>query len=114
MSVRLNGTTLDAALYGSENRLGVVIATTTSQNNNDTATPFNNTGNGLGGKLLLIQPDVACYVATGKTSSVTAATTSKRLEANERHIINMPSDHLFLACRAVATGTVNLQVHEKV
>lgn len=111
MDVRLMGPALDAALVGTPTRLGVIAATTTSQNNHDTGTPFNNTGDALAGKLLLVQPDVACYIATGSTSSVTAATTDVKLEANERVYLNMPRAGKFLACRSVS-GSVSLQVYE--
>jgi hypothetical protein len=110
-SVRLDGVALEAALFGAPTRLGVVIGTTTSKNNHDTATPFNNTGDALGGKLLVLQPDVACYIAVGSVNTVAAATTDVKLEANERFVLNCGLTHKFVATRSVS-GTVNLQVYE--
>jgi hypothetical protein len=109
-TVRLNGAALDAALFGAPTRLGVIVATTT-KNNHDTASAFNNTGDALAGKLLVIQPDTACYIAVGSLNTQTAVTTSLKLEANERFVLNMGANHKFLACLAVS-GTTNLQVYE--
>jgi hypothetical protein len=108
---RITGPVLDETLLDLGTRLGVIIATTTSQNNNDTATPFNNTGDALGGKLILVQPDAACYIAVGETSAITAATTDVKLEANQLFPINLKANQKFLAAKAVS-GTVNLQVRE--
>lgn len=112
MAQRNTGPALDAALYGTPTRLGVIIATTTSKNNADTATPFGTTGEYLSGRLLLIQPDVACTIAVGSASTVTAASTDVRIEANERVVLNMRDADRYLACRAAVSGTVNLQVFE--
>jgi hypothetical protein len=109
-SVRLNGAALDAALFGTPTRLGVIVATTT-KNNHDTATPFNNTGDALGGKLLVLQPDTACHITVGSLNTQTATTTAIKLEANERFVLNMGTGPKFLACVAVS-GTTNLQVYE--
>jgi len=111
MLARLHGPLLDAALVGTPRRLGVIVATTTHANNGTTAVPFNASGDGLAGKLLLIQPDAACYIAVGETNSAEATTTDVRLEANERVLLNMGKTDKFLATEAV-TGTVNLQVYE--
>lgn len=113
MPSRLAGPQLDVALVGSPSRLGVIIATTTSKNNHDTATPFNNTGDALTGKLLVLQPDVACRIKTGSTNATAAAATDLLLEANEKFPLSMPSGHGFLAARAEA-GTVNMQVYEPI
>ncbi len=111
MSARLTGDALDAALFGLPTRLGVIIATTTSKNNDDTATPFNDTGSGLAGKLLVLVPDVACTIKAGSAATVAAVATDYALEANKPFPLNMPSDAVFLAARATS-GTVNLVVFE--
>lgn len=94
--------------------LGVIIATTT-KNNHDTATPFNNTGKALQGKTLLIQADTACYIYTGplNTQTVTGTATGNGflLEAGKGYTMTMGSDAGYLACVAVS-GTSNLKVWE--
>lgn len=93
--------------------LGVIVATTT-KNNHDTATPFNNTGDALKGKVLLIQPDAACYILPGTANTATVTTSNGvKLAADERVIIHMAQGHSFLACLSVS-GTTNCRVWELV
>ncbi len=96
------------------NFLGVIIATTT-KNNHNTATPFNNTGNALQGKTLLVQADTACYIYTGKlnTQTVTGTATGNGflLEAGKGYSFTMGPDEGYLAAVAVS-GTSNLKVWE--
>src|SRR3990167_5807662 len=69
--------------------LGTITATTT-KNNHTTAVPFNNTGNALLGKTLLIQPDSACYIGCGLTNAGTVTTANGvKLAADERVILTM-------------------------
>ncbi len=115
---RVTGTELGAVMNGVPVFLGVVIATTT-KNNHDTATPFNDAATGstsptLEGKCLLLQPDTACWVKFGAVNTVTASATATAgsiyLAARERVIVNMPEGYGWVACVAVS-GTTNLQVH---
>jgi hypothetical protein len=95
-------------LNGSPSFLGTIVATTT-KNNHDTATPFNNTGTGLGGKMLLVQPDTACYVYRGTANTATVTTANGvKLAADERKIITLRSEQGWLAALAVS-GTCNLK-----
>jgi len=96
--------------------LGTIIATTTI-NNHDTATPFNNTGDALKGKRLVIQTDAACHVAFGTTNAVTASASATGngyyMAANQSLSLRMdPIDEYgWIACVAVS-GTANLKVWE--
>lgn len=105
--------------------LGVIVATTT-KNNHDTATPFNNTGNALLGKVLILQSDAAFYFNIGTSNAVTAAVSatgsSMLIQASERVTITMddidPSVDAgefygWIACVAVS-GTANVKVWELV
>lgn len=97
--------------YGSPTFLGVIVATTT-KNNADTAAPFNSTGRALKGMVLLVQPDVACYVIPGTVNTVTVtASNGVKLEANQLHLITMLNDEGWLAALPVS-GTCNLKVWE--
>ena len=110
MSVRrFNDVT--TTLNGTPVYLGVIVATTT-KNNHDTAAPFNNTGEALKGKTLLIQSDAAFYLYTGTTNAATASTTNGVLvAANERIVMVMGSSYGWVAALAV-TGTANVRVWE--
>lgn len=110
---RLAGPQLDVVAVGSPQRLGVIIATTTSKNNHDTATPFNNTGDALKGKVVWLVSDVAATFKTGNANTVSAAATDFPLEANTPWLLSMPSTHGWVACRA-NSGTANIQVYEAV
>jgi hypothetical protein len=107
----LNGLPLADALNGSPTHLGTIVATTT-KNNHDTASAFNNTGDALKGKLLMLQPDAACYVLAGTTNAATVTTTNGvKLAADERVLIRMRENQGWLACVSV-TGTTNCRVWE--
>lgn len=111
MPARLSGSQLQDALVGGDPRwLGRIVATTT-KNNHDTATPFNNTGEALKGKTLLLVASAACHFRTGDTNAVTVATTNgEPLAANEKRAIAMPSDRGWIA----VVGTANVDVFELV
>ncbi len=108
-TIRLNGDRANLALNGSPTFLGVIVATTT-KNNHDTVAAFNNTGDALKGKIVMIQSDAACYVLAGSlnTSTVTTANGVK-LAPDERVIITMSRDQGWLAGLAVS-GTANIRV----
>lgn len=94
--------------------LGVVAYTASSVNNHDTGAPFNDTGDALKGKVLLIQVSTACSVYFG-SSNAAAATTANGiyLNPNERAIVYMsPSSGWgwIAAIRDTASG--NLRVWE--
>lgn len=101
MSARLNGTPV---------LLGTIVATTT-KNNHDTAVAFNNTGDALKGKLLMLQPDAACYIDFGTANTGTATTSAIKLAADERVVVSMTEAHGWVACVSVS-GTTNLRVWE--
>jgi hypothetical protein len=108
---RLHGPALDEQVYGPANWLGTIVATTT-KNNHDTATPFNDTGDGLGGKLLLLQPDAACYVKFGTTNATTVTSSNGlKLAADQFYYVNVPSNYGWVAALAVS-GTANVKVFE--
>ncbi len=115
--------TLDQRLNGSPQFLGVITTVTTgSQNNHGTATPFNNTGHGLAGKVLMVQPDIACYIKLGTTNAIaavaSATSSSVALTAGERVILRpLPAlqqganaDEGWLA--VIGAAAVNLKVWE--
>lgn len=111
MATRLGTNLVVEALNGSPSYLGVIVATTT-KNNHDTAAPFNNTGDALKGRVLLLQPDAACYVLAGILNTATVTTTNGvKLQADERVILTMTASQGWLACVSV-TGTTNLKVWE--
>lgn len=101
------------AINGSHSFLGLIVATTT-KNNHDTATPFTNTGDGLAGKVLLVQPDAACYILAG-TANTAAVTTANglKLAADQTYVLVMGATQGWLACLSVS-GTANLKVWELV
>jgi len=111
MADHLSPDSIAAATVGSPSLLGTIVATTT-KNNYDTATPFNNSGDGLKGKVLLIQPDAACYILP-VTSSTGTVTTSNgvKLAADEKVTIHMGQRFPGLACLSVS-GTTNCKVWE--
>lgn len=97
-----------AAAYGAPKFLGTIAATTTI-NNHDTATPFNNTGDALKNKCLLIQPDADCHVLPGITNAATVTTTNGlKIGADERVVLTMGSDMGWLA----VVGAANVKVWE--
>lgn len=98
------------ALNGVPSLLGTILVTTSSLSNGTTGTPFNNTTPYLTGKVLLLQPDAACFVMFGSTSA-TALVTSVKLAADEKFYVMMGRDTGFVAA-ITATGTANLRVYE--
>lgn len=98
-------------LNGTPLFLGKIVATTT-KNNHDTAVPFNDTGSALGGKVVLLQTDAACYVYPGTTNAATAtAANGVLLAANERVVMCLGESYGWVAALAVA-GTANVRVWE--
>ena len=109
-------------LSGSPRYLGVIDFTGTSKTNHEATTPFNNTGNALLGKVLLLQPSQACYIlGVSANDGTVSATNGVYLFANERVEIVMddlpdvstqPSDLLpwLAVIRDSASG--NLKVWE--
>jgi hypothetical protein len=95
-------------LSGTPVYLGTIAATTT-KNNHDTTTAFNNTGAALGGKTLLIQADAACHMRPGTTNAVTVTTGNGiYLAALERVVICMGETYGWLA----VVGAANVKVWE--
>lgn len=94
-----------------ETYLGVIVATTT-KNNADTAAPF--AINGYGSKIS-IQPDTACYVRVGSSSSLTVTTANGvKVEANALFQTSIPRAATagYVAVLAVS-GTTNAKVFER-
>lgn len=95
---RSGHTSLTEVLNGVPTYLGT-IAASTSKTNHDTATPFNNTGNALCGKVLLVQNAAAGAVRllavatnTGTVSNTRGATFGPSIGAGERVVLFMPPD----------------------
>ncbi len=115
MPARMTGTHAIDALYSNPVHLGTIVATTT-KNNHDTAVVFNDTGDALKGKMLLLQSDAAFYVRAGtvNTITVTAGTSTPagaKVEANEKYILNLGQEQGWIACLSVS-GTATIQVFE--
>jgi hypothetical protein len=104
---------LGLQLNGTPVFLGVIVATTT-KNNHDTASAFNNTGIGLGGKMLLIQSDAACFILPGTANTATATSSNGvKLAADERVVIIMDTTASYGWLAAVSvSGTANVRVWE--
>ncbi len=109
-----------ATMRSPKARLGTLVATT-SVNNHSTAVAFNNTGVGLAGKLLLLQPDADCWIEFGTantvTASISATSASFFIAAGDSKIVLMDDAvtsttyHGWIACVSVS-GTTNLKVWE--
>ena len=98
------------AVNGTHVFLGTIVATTT-KNNHDTAVPFNNTGEALKGKVLLVQPDAACHILPGLLNTSTVTTTNGlKLAADQTYVIMMGSSYGWLA----VVGSASLKVWELV
>lgn len=109
-----SGYAIQGPLNGVPVLLGVIQASTT-KNNNDTATPFNNTGDALEGKVLMIQCDAAANVrCDGTTSTVTASATitnaayGPHVDANQVVYCTMSLGFKWVA----AVGSANCAVWE--
>jgi hypothetical protein len=95
------------ALNGSPQYLGTIVATTT-KNNHDTASPFND--GTLGGVCLCVQPDAACYILAGTANTATVTSSNGvKLGADERLYLWLKDSEGWLACVSVS-GTTNLKV----
>lgn len=114
MALRLSTDRASEIYNGSPSFLGKIVATTT-KNNHDTAAPFSDTaGSGLSGKVLLVQPDAACYILPGSVITATVTTANGvKLQADERVILTMTSAQDWIACVSVS-GTTNLRIWELV
>lgn len=115
MPSRLAGSHAIDALYGNPVHLGTIVATTT-KNNHDTSTVFNDTGDALKGKMLLLQSDAAFYVRAGTVNTITvtagtATTAGVKVEAGEKYILSLGRDQGWIACLS-ASGTATVQVFE--
>jgi hypothetical protein len=102
---------LTAVLNGVPVYLGVVVATTT-KNNHDTVAAFNDTGEALKGKVVMMQSDAAFYFNCGTVNTATATTTNGVLvAAGERVVMLMGSSYGWIACLSVS-GTANVKFWE--
>lgn len=92
--------------------LGVIAFGAASLNNHSTAAPFNNTGDGLEGKFILLQATQDVYILPGTTNAAAVTTANGVLiSAGERVIIGMRQGYKWLAAiRSSADG--NLRVWE--
>lgn len=103
---RGEGANLVVALNGDFAFLGTIVATTTI-NNHDTATPFNNTGSALKGMTLLVQASAACHIYPGPLNTSTATTTNGlKLATDEKYILTMSQNNGWLA----VVGAASLKV----
>lgn len=100
-----------SALNGTPVLLGTITAdATTAKTNSNTAVPFQATG--MGGKILMLQGDVAFYVLpTASATGLAAAATSLLIAANERFIIALHGDYTYLSVLS-QSGTANVKVFQ--
>lgn len=107
-----NLTPLTQAISGCPFYLGTIQSTGSSQDNSDTGTPFNGTGDALKGRALLIQADAACYVlpTTAATTAVTSGT-GVLIPANGSWTLTLGTSTGWLAVISVS-GTANVKVWE--
>ncbi len=110
MPVPVSPQNLPAMQFAPRTLLGTIVATTT-KNNHDTASAFNNTGVGLSDKVLMIHPDAACYINFGTANTVTATSSGIHLAAHEKYFIVAGSTQTHLACLS-DSGTTNCKVFE--
>ena len=108
---------LSMKLYGSPKYLGVIDYTGTSKTNHEATTPFNNTGDALCGKVLLIHSATASHVLPVDTNTGTVTTaTGVPVGADAVRILTMPPSNTGLTrcwlavIRNAASG--NLSVWE--
>lgn len=102
---------LFAALQGQPTYLGTIDFTGTSKTNGQATIPFNNTGETLCGKLLLLQPTQGVYIGKSGTSGGTVtAVNGVELDPKERVVWLMPQgvNCYIAALRVTADG--NLKV----
>ena len=99
------------AMSGSPQHLCTIVATTT-KNNHDTAVAFNNTGDALKSRPLLLQSDAAFYVRGVTTNDGTVTETNGvYVQALQPWVLWLRSDEGWVACLAVA-GTATVRVFE--
>lgn len=93
---------------GTPVRLGTIDFASSSKTQASATTPFNDSGDGLAGKVLLLQPTQAVYILPGTSSSATAASaTSVLLQANERVCFYMHPSYTHLAAiRSASDGNL--------
>lgn len=90
---------------GTPTLLGTIDFTAASKTNASATTPFNNTGDGLAGKCLLLQPTQPVYIVPGTSSATTASsTTAVLIKADERVCFCMHTNYSHLAAIAYSTG----------
>lgn len=112
MPAPLFGHHLNAALYGDPVYIGTIVATAAPADNANTSSPFCDSGERLRGKMLLLQPDVACYVRQNAVvNGGVTSTNGVKLAADQLFLTNMRGSKGYLAAVAVS-GTVNLRVFE--
>lgn len=103
-------------LYGTPKYLGVIDYTGTSTTNHQASTPFNNTGDALCGKTLLLKATTDAHVLAVSTNTGTVTTaTGVPIGPTDRVIQTMPASVSGTKCwlaviRATASG--NLSVWE--
>lgn len=108
---------LEKRLYAVPRPLGVIASTGTTKNNHDTAAAFNNTGDALKGKILLLRSSVAARFlpGTANTAATVAtagqATTGVPIAAGERVVVVMTDTYGWVAYLP-DSGSGNLEVWE--
>lgn len=118
MPAAVYGAHLQNALNGYPVYLGTVDATTTSKTNHEATTAFNNTGEALTGKVLLIYNAGSVDIRVHPVATNTGTTTNTRgarfgvpIGPNERVIITMGRLYPWLAVIATSS-TANVDVWE--
>lgn len=99
------------AFSGTPVYLGRIDATGSSETNHQASTPFNNTGNGLEGKILLTESSATCDVGpvTTNTGTITAATGVQVIAGAPGHkVFGMALGYKWLA----VVGTCDVDVWE--
>jgi hypothetical protein len=109
---RLENWRLIEAVNGSITFLGTIVSAGTAINNHTTASAFNNTGDALGGKVLLLQATAALYLLPGTSNAASVTSTNGvKLGADERVIVTMSGSQGWLA-QIPVSGSANLKVWE--
>lgn len=112
MPVRPDPTHLSEILSGGTPTYLGVITATTAKNNHTTAVPFNNTGDAMTGKVILVVPTADCYILQGTTNAATVtAANGVPLYAGERVPLALAANEGWLAVLPVGS-TVDLKVWE--
>lgn len=118
MPAALSGDHLIGALNGYPLYLGTVDATTTSKTNHEATTPFNDTGEALKGKVLLIvnagTVDIRIHpmaLNNGVVSNSRGAGFGVPVGAGERVTVRMGTSYGFMAVIATSS-TANVDIWE--